>query len=146
LPQVTAADLQFPNEDGEISVSDDDDDDPNGEDYTDHTRTNLEHTLNQEHTITAVLGITYVANAMATQEKQILAEEDNDGAIDVQVNETEGVDNPILTTRSECYKKRTKITQAPTVKPPPIVPSNITRPLIVTPPPIAPRNRNKTVT
>jgi hypothetical protein len=53
----------------------------------------LENTLNQEHTITAVLGITDMAKAMATQEEQILAEEDNDGAMDVQVNETEGVEN-----------------------------------------------------
>jgi hypothetical protein len=93
LPQVTAADLQFPNEEGEISLTDDDDDDPNGEDYTDDTPTNLENTLNQEHTITAMLGLTDMANAVATQEEQILAEEDNDGAIDVQVNETEGLDN-----------------------------------------------------
>jgi hypothetical protein len=93
LPQVTAADLQFPNEDGEISLSDDDDDNSNDEDYTDDTPTNLENTLNQEHTITAVLGLTYMANSMATQEEQILAEEDNGGAMDVQVNETEGVDN-----------------------------------------------------
>jgi hypothetical protein len=91
--EVTSADLQFPNEDGEISLSDDDDDDPNDEDYTDDTPTNLENALNQEHTITAVLGLTDMANAMATQEKQILAEEDNDGTMDVQVNETEGVDN-----------------------------------------------------
>jgi hypothetical protein len=34
----------------------------------------LENTLNQEHTITAVLGITDMENAMATQEEQILAE------------------------------------------------------------------------
>jgi hypothetical protein len=53
----------------------------------------LEDTLNQEHTITAVLGLTDVANAMATQEEQIIAEEDNDGEMNVQVNETEGVDN-----------------------------------------------------
>jgi hypothetical protein len=54
LPQVTAADLQFPNEEGEISLTDDDDDDPNEEDNTDDTSTNLASTLNQEHTITAV--------------------------------------------------------------------------------------------
>jgi hypothetical protein len=53
----------------------------------------LENTLNQEHTITAVLGLTNMANAMATQEEQILEEEDNDGEMNVQVNETEGVDN-----------------------------------------------------
>jgi hypothetical protein len=35
LPQVKAADLQFPNEEGEISVTYDDDDDPDDEDYTD---------------------------------------------------------------------------------------------------------------
>jgi hypothetical protein len=93
LPQVTAADLQFTNEDGEISSSEDDDDGPNDEDYTDDTPTNFENTLNQEHTITAVLGLTYIANSVATQEEQILAEEDNDAAMDVQVNETEGVDN-----------------------------------------------------
>jgi hypothetical protein len=75
LPQVTAADFQFLNEDGEISLSDDVDDDPNDEDYTDDTPTKLENTLNQEHTITAVLGLTYMANAMATQEEQILAKE-----------------------------------------------------------------------
>jgi hypothetical protein len=43
--------------------------------------------------MTAVLGLTDMANDMATQEEQILKEEDNDGAINVQVNETEGVDN-----------------------------------------------------
>jgi hypothetical protein len=53
----------------------------------------LASTLNQEHTITAVLGLTDVANAMATQEKELLEEEDNDGAMNDQVNETEGVDN-----------------------------------------------------
>jgi hypothetical protein len=37
LPQVTAADLQFPNEEGEIRLIDDDDGDPNDEDYTDDT-------------------------------------------------------------------------------------------------------------
>jgi hypothetical protein len=84
--------LQFPNEEGEISLTDDDDDDPNDEDYTDDTPTNLENTLNQEHTITAVLGLTDMANAMATQEEQILSEEDNYGAMYVQVNETEGVE------------------------------------------------------
>jgi hypothetical protein len=55
-------------------------------------RPKMEDTLNQEHTLTAVLGLTYMVNAMATQEEQILAEEDNDGAMNVQVNETEGVD------------------------------------------------------
>jgi hypothetical protein len=68
LPQVTAADLQFPNEEGEISLTDDDDDGPNDEDYTDNTPTNLASKLNQEHTITAVLGLTDMANSMATQE------------------------------------------------------------------------------
>jgi hypothetical protein len=53
----------------------------------------LENELNQEHTITAVLGLTDMENAMATQEEQILAEEDNDEAMDVQANEKEGVDN-----------------------------------------------------
>jgi hypothetical protein len=93
LPQVTAADLQFPNEEGEISLSDDDGDDPNDEDYTEDTPENWENTLNQEHTITTVLGLTDMENAMATQEEQILAEEDNDRAMNVQVNEMEGVDN-----------------------------------------------------
>jgi hypothetical protein len=37
LPQVTSAYLQFPNEEGEISLTNDDDDDPNDEDYTDDT-------------------------------------------------------------------------------------------------------------
>jgi hypothetical protein len=85
--------LQYLNEEGEVSPSDDDDDDPNDEDYIDDTPKNLEDTLNQEHTITAVLGLTYMAHYMATQEEQILTEEDNDGAMNVQVNETEGVDN-----------------------------------------------------
>jgi hypothetical protein len=58
-----------------------------------NTATHLASTLNQEHTITAVLGLTNMANAMATQEEQILKEEDNDGAMDVQVNAAEGVDN-----------------------------------------------------
>jgi ABC-type Zn2+ transport system substrate-binding protein/surface adhesin len=93
LPQVTAADLQFPNEEGEISLTDDDDDDPNDEDYTDDTAKKLASTLNQEHKITALLGLTDMASAMATQEEQILEEEDNDGAMNYQVNETEGVDN-----------------------------------------------------
>jgi hypothetical protein len=79
LPQATAADLQFPNEEGEISLTDDDDDDPNDEVYTDDTPTNLEDTFNQEHTITAILGLTDMANAMATQEEKILEEEDNGG-------------------------------------------------------------------
>jgi hypothetical protein len=35
LPRVTAAYLQFTNEEGEIGVIDDDDDDPDDEDYTD---------------------------------------------------------------------------------------------------------------
>jgi hypothetical protein len=69
FPQVTEADLQFPNEEGKISLSDDDDDHPNDEDYTDDTPTNLANTLNQEHTITAVLGLANMANAMATQEE-----------------------------------------------------------------------------
>jgi hypothetical protein len=73
LLQVTAADLQFQNEKGEISLTDDDDDDnPNDEDYTDDTSTNLVSTLNQEDTITAILGLTNMSNAMATQEEQIL--------------------------------------------------------------------------
>jgi hypothetical protein len=93
LPQVTAEYLRFLNEEGEISFTDDEDDDPNNEDYTDDTPKNLANTLNQEHTITAVLGLTDMANAMATQEEQILKEEDNYGAMNVQVNETEGVDN-----------------------------------------------------
>jgi hypothetical protein len=79
LLQVTAADLQFTNEEGEISLTDDDDGDPNDEDYTDDTTKKLANTLNQEHTITAVLGLTDMANAMATQEEQMLEEEDNDG-------------------------------------------------------------------
>jgi hypothetical protein len=93
LPQVTAADLQFPNEAGEISLTNDDDYDPNHKDYTDDTPTNLASTLNQEKKITAVLGLTDMANAMATQEEQILEEEDNDVAMNVQANETEGMDN-----------------------------------------------------
>jgi hypothetical protein len=93
FPQVTSADLQFTNEEGESSLTDNDDDDPNDEDYTDDTATNLASTLNQEHTITDILGLTDMANAMATQEEQILKEEDNDGEMDVQVNATERVDN-----------------------------------------------------
>jgi hypothetical protein len=69
LRQVAAADLKFPNEEKEISLTDDDDDDPNDEDYTDNTPKNLASTLNQEHTITAVLGLNNMANAMATQEE-----------------------------------------------------------------------------
>jgi hypothetical protein len=76
--QVTAADLKFPNEDGESSVTDDDDDDPDDKDYTDDMPTNLESTPNQEHTVTAVLGLIGMANTMATQEEEILEEEDND--------------------------------------------------------------------
>jgi hypothetical protein len=34
-----------------------------------------------------------MTNAMATQEEEIFEEEDNDGAMNDQVNETEGVDN-----------------------------------------------------
>jgi hypothetical protein len=41
LLQVTAADLQYSNEDGEISVTDDDDEGPDDEDYTDYMPTNL---------------------------------------------------------------------------------------------------------
>jgi hypothetical protein len=93
LPQVAAAHLQFPNEEGEISVTDDDDDDPDDEGYTDDMPTNLESTLNQEHTVTAVLGLTGMANAMATQVEEILKEEDNDGEMNDQVNETEGLYN-----------------------------------------------------
>jgi hypothetical protein len=90
LPQVTAADLKFTNEEGEISLTYDDDD-PNDEEYTDDTPTNLASTLNQEHTIIALFGLTDMANAMATQKEKILEEEDNDGAMNVQVNETEGI-------------------------------------------------------
>jgi hypothetical protein len=82
LPQVKAADLKFPNEDGEISVTDDDDDDddePDNEDYTGDMPTNLESTLNQEDTATVVLGLTGMSYAMATQEQEILIEEENDG-------------------------------------------------------------------
>jgi hypothetical protein len=53
----------------------------------------LASALNQEHMITAVLGLTDMANAMATQEEQILEEEDKYGAMNVQVKETEGMDN-----------------------------------------------------
>jgi hypothetical protein len=79
LPQVTAADLQFPNDDVEISVTDDDDDDPDNEDYTDDMPTNLESTLNQDHTVIVILGLTGMENAIANQEEEILEEEDNDG-------------------------------------------------------------------
>jgi hypothetical protein len=42
----------------------------------------LASTLNQEHTVTAILGLTGVANAMAIQEEEIIIEEeDNDGAM-----------------------------------------------------------------
>jgi hypothetical protein len=54
LPHVTAAALQFPNEEGEISVTIDDDDDPDDKDYTGDMPTNLASTLNQEHTGTVV--------------------------------------------------------------------------------------------
>jgi hypothetical protein len=54
---------------GEISLTDDDDDNPNDKDYTDNTPTNLAITLNQEHAITAILGLTDMENAMATQEE-----------------------------------------------------------------------------
>jgi hypothetical protein len=50
-------------------------------------------TLNQEHTVTVVVGLTGMANAMATQEEEILEEEDNDGEMNDQVNETEGLEN-----------------------------------------------------
>jgi uncharacterized protein YyaL (SSP411 family) len=93
LPQVTAADFHLSNEEGGISLTEDDDDDPNEEDYTDDTPTNLASTLNQEHTITAVLELINMTNAMATQEEQILEEEDNYEAMNVQVNETEGMEN-----------------------------------------------------
>jgi hypothetical protein len=103
LPQVTAAYLQFSNEEGENSLfsneegekslTDDDGDNPNDEDYTDDTPTNLASTLNQEPMITAVLGLTDMANTMATQEEQTLEEEDNDVEMNAQVNEAEGVDN-----------------------------------------------------
>jgi hypothetical protein len=39
---------------------------------------NLASTLNQEHTVTVVLGLTDMENAMATQEEEILEEEDTD--------------------------------------------------------------------
>jgi hypothetical protein len=64
---------------GYISFTDDDDENPDEEDYTDDMPTNLESTLNQEQPVTAILGLTGMANAMATQEEKILKEEDNDG-------------------------------------------------------------------
>jgi hypothetical protein len=61
----------------------------------------LASTLNQEHTITAVLGLTHAANAMATQEEQIMEEEDNDGAMNVQVNATK--ESTILRSYNNSY-------------------------------------------
>jgi hypothetical protein len=105
-------------------------------------RPKMEDTLNQEHTLTAVLGLTYMVNAMATQEEQILAEEDNDGAMNVQVNETEGVDN-IEELQQQLLNQVADVDhQIQMLTPPPIVPSNITQPPILTPPPIVPRNIN----
>jgi hypothetical protein len=73
------ADFQLPNEDGYISVTDDDGDNHEDEDYTDEMPTNLESTLNQEHTVTVVLGLAGMANAIA---------KDNDGAMNDQENAT----------------------------------------------------------
>jgi hypothetical protein len=50
--------------------------------------TNLEIILKQEHTVTVVLGLTGMANAMATQEEEIIEEEDNDGEMNDQTNAT----------------------------------------------------------
>jgi hypothetical protein len=93
LPRVASADLQFPNKEGEISVTDDDDEEPEDEDYTYGIPTNFRTKLNQEHTITAVSGIIVMANAMATQEEEILEEEDNDGEMYDQLSTPEGVYN-----------------------------------------------------
>jgi hypothetical protein len=49
--------------------------------------------FNFQMSITAVLGLTDMANAMATQEEEVQEEEDNDGEMNDQVNETEGVEN-----------------------------------------------------
>jgi hypothetical protein len=40
--------LQYPNDDGEISTSDDDNEYTGDEDYTEYLPSNLENTLNQE--------------------------------------------------------------------------------------------------
>jgi hypothetical protein len=93
LPQLTAADLQYPNDDGEINISDDDNEYPRDGDYTDNLPTNLEDTIDQEHDVTALLGLTGMAITMADQEQEQLEEEDNDGETHDQVNAAEGPEN-----------------------------------------------------
>jgi hypothetical protein len=93
FPQVTAADLQYPNGDGEISISDDDNEDHLDGGYTEDLPTNLVDTLDQYHDATAVLGLTGMAIAMADQEQEQLEGEDNDGETHEQENEVEGPDN-----------------------------------------------------
>jgi hypothetical protein len=55
--------------------------------------TNLGDTLDQEHDVTAVLGLTGMVIAMAGQEQEQLEEEDDDGETHKQANEAEGPDN-----------------------------------------------------
>jgi hypothetical protein len=93
LPQVTATDLQYPNGNGEISISDDEPEDPFDADYTEDMPTNLGETLDQEHEVTYVLGLTDMTIAMADQEQEQLKQEENDGEIHEQANEAEEAEN-----------------------------------------------------
>jgi hypothetical protein len=93
LPQVTTDDLQYPNDDGEISISNNNNEDPLDGDYKDDLPMNLGDTLDQEHGITAVLGLTRMIISMAAQEQEQLEEEYNDGETHDQANAAEGPDN-----------------------------------------------------
>jgi uncharacterized protein YlxW (UPF0749 family) len=93
LPQVTAADLQYPNGDGEISISDDEPEDPFDADYIEDLPKNSGETLDQEHEVTSVLGWTGMVSVMSDQEQEELEEEENDGETREQANEAEGAEN-----------------------------------------------------
>jgi hypothetical protein len=88
LPQVTAADLKYPNEDGQFSESNDEPEYPLDADYTEDMRTNL-----GEHEVTSVLGLTGMANDMDDRKQEQLAQEENDGEIHKPASEAEEADN-----------------------------------------------------
>jgi hypothetical protein len=96
LSQVTAADFKYPNEDGEVSDSEDEPEDPSHADYTKDMPTNLGDTLDQEHEVTYVLGLTGMANYVTDREQEKLEQEKNDGEIHEDVN-TQGTAGSNLT-------------------------------------------------
>jgi hypothetical protein len=70
LLKVTAADFQYPNGDGEISTPYNEPKDPFDADYTEDLPNNVGETLDQEHEVTYVLGMTGMTISMADQEQK----------------------------------------------------------------------------